>query len=247
LLEERIAERLAAKKTKKVPWLTSRDVTGTKKLKGAAGQPSLQEEETGGDSPAGQVANAVEAPVVPSLSSEENAAVHSDAVVEEDIVRAPSSEEATEEQGSISHGSSATPLAMVEDLSGAEDASVHDKPVDEAREKEVDDGKESKVSAEVPSIASRKRRRNAASGTEKKRRKLEVEIPLINLDVDEGVDELKRAARGEEEKDDALAVEGAMRVLFGGERPMKEQATRLLGKIMKVLRAEVVEVEEEEE
>jgi len=42
-------------------------------------------------------------------------------------------------------------------------------------------------------------------------------------------------------------VEGAIRVLFGGERPGKEHATRLLGKIMKVLKAEVVEVEEEEE
>ena len=38
LLEKRIAERLAAKQTKKVPLLTSRDVTGKdiKKLKSAA-------------------------------------------------------------------------------------------------------------------------------------------------------------------------------------------------------------------
>jgi len=38
-----------------------------------------------------------------------------------------------------------------------------------------------------------------------------------------------------------------MRVLFGGERSGKEHATRLLGNIMKVLKAEVVEVEEAEE
>jgi len=38
-----------------------------------------------------------------------------------------------------------------------------------------------------------------------------------------------------------------MRVMFGGERPGKECATRLLRKIMRVLRAKVVEVEEKEE
>ena len=45
----------------------------------------------------------------------------------------------------------------------------------------------------------------------------------------------------------ALAVEGAISVLFGEGRPAKEHVTRLLGKIMKVLKTEVVEIEEEEE
>jgi len=103
------------------------------------------------------------------------------------------------------------------------------------------------VNAAVFPITTRKRRRDAASETEGKRRRYGVGIPDINLDVDKGVEELKREARGEEEKDDAFAVEGAMRVLFGGERPGKRHATRLLGKIMKVLKVEVVEVEEEEE
>ena len=50
----------------------------------------------------------VETPVVPSTSSGETAA-RSDRVVEEDIVKiTPGSEEATEKQGSISHGSCAT-------------------------------------------------------------------------------------------------------------------------------------------
>jgi len=67
------------------------------------------------------------------------------------------------------------------------------------------------------------------------------------LDVNEEVEELKQAARSKEEKDNELAAEKAMRVLFAGERSGKEHATRLLGKIMKVLRALVVEVEKEEE
>ena len=60
------------------------------------------------------------------------------------------------------------------------------------------------------------------------------------------MEEHKREAQGEEEKDEALAVEEAVKALFGREQPCKEQATRLLGKMMKVLKAEVVEVEEEE-
>jgi len=103
------------------------------------------------------------------------------------------------------------------------------------------------VNAAVSPITPRIRRRDAASENEGKRRRYGVGIPVINLDVDEGVEELKREAPGEEENDEALGVDGAMRVLFGGERPGKEHATRLLGKIMQVLKAEVVEVEEEEE
>jgi len=260
LLEKRIAERLAAKKTKKVPWLTSRDVTGKdiKKLKSAAGKQTSKEEGSGRVGPAGQVTNvetqtasqtAVETPVVPSSSSEDGeTAARSDDVVEENIVRGtPGSEEATEEQGSISHGSSTTPSAIAKDLSGPEDASALEESVEKNKEKEVGDGEEGEVNAAVSRITLRKRRRDAVSETEGKRRRYGVGIPVINLDIDEGVEELKREARGEEEKDDALAVEGAMRVLFRGERPGKEHATRLLEKIMKVLKAEVVEVEEEEE
>jgi len=60
--------------------------------------------------------------------------------------------------------------------------------------------------------------------------------------VDERIEKLKREARGEEEKDNALAVEGAVRVLFGRERPDRATAKRLLEKMLRVLK----EVEEEE-
>ena len=71
-------------------------------------------------------------------------------------------------------------------------------------------------------------------------------ISVVNLDLEEGVEELKREAHGEEEKDDALEVEGAVRVLFGGERPDKSTVKRLLKKIMQVLWAEVMEEEEDD-
>jgi len=119
--------------------------------------------------------------------------------------------------------------------------------VNRSKEEEVADGEKSKEDAAVSPTTPRKRRRGAANEVDAKRRKYGVDIPVINLDVDEEVEELKRAPRGEEEKDDVLAVEGAMRVLFVGERLGKEHTTKLLQKIMKVLKAEVVEVEEEEE
>jgi len=57
---------------------------------------------------------------------------------------------------------------------------------------------------------------------------------------------LKWEAHVEKEKDDALAVEGAVWVLFGVERPNKSTTKWLLKKMMKVLRAEVVEEEEDD-
>jgi len=88
----------------------------------------------------------------------------------------------------------------------------------------------------VVSKPSRKRRRQAADEIEEEEHRRKI------LDVDERIEELKREARGEEEKDDALAVEGAVRVLFGGERPDRATAKRLLEKMLRVLK----EVEEEE-
>jgi len=223
LLEKRIAERLAAKMTKKVPWLTSTDVTGKdiKKRKSAAGKQTSEEEGSGRVGPASQVTKvetqtasqtAVETPVVPSSASRETAA-RSDAVVEEDIVRVtPGSEEATEKQGSIFYGSSATPSAIAEDLSRPEDGSALEESVEETKQNQVGDGEEGKWNAAVSPITPRKRRRDAASENEGKRRRYGVGIPVINLDIDEGVEELKREAWGEEEKDNALAVEGAMKV-----------------------------------
>jgi len=260
LLEKRIAERLAAKKTKKVSWLTSRDVTGKdiKKLEEAAGRQTYKEEGSGRVGPAGQVTNmeaqtasqtAVDTPWVPSSSLEDGeTAARADDVVEENMVGVtPGSEEATEEQGSISLGSSITPLGLVNNLKRSEDPSGSEKGMNGSNEEEVANGEESKEDAVVSPTTPRKRRRGAANEVQSKRRKYGRDIPVINLDVDEEVVELKRAAQGEEEKDDALAVEGAIRVLFGGESPRKEHTTRLLWKIMKVLKAEVLEVEEEEQ
>jgi len=56
--------------------------------------------------------------------------------------------------------------------------------VEETKEKEVGDGEEGEVNAAVSPITPRKRRRDAASETEGKRRRYRVGIPAINLDVD---------------------------------------------------------------
>jgi len=147
-------------------------------------------------------------------------------------------------QGSIPRESSAIPSEKTEDLSGSGAGAGSEESVGGGKgEEEVAAGKEGKVEAVVPTL--RKHKSRAANEIEDKRRKYGVDIPVINLDVDEGVEELKREAYGEGEKDDALAVEDAVRMLFWGEKPDKETTTRLLEKVMKVMKAEVVEIEEE--
>ena len=148
------------------------------------------------------------------------------------------------EQGPIPHECSAVPLGIGEDGFGARADLTSGTVMEDASSERVDDGRARKAEAGVAE-PSRKRRRLAADGvSEEKRRRLGVAISVINLDLEEGVEELKREAHGEEEKDDALAVEGAVRVLFGRERPNKRTTKQLIKKMMKVLQAEVVEEEE---
>jgi len=98
ILQDRIRQWLAAKKTKKVPWLMARDISPRNKEKRVAGQ---QEEEEAEREPAGQVDQ-------PSTASESTA---------EGIQS--SEAEAVEEQGPMSHESSAVPPGIAEDGSGA--------------------------------------------------------------------------------------------------------------------------------
>jgi len=86
----------------------------------------------------------------------------------------------------------------------------------------------------------RKRRRQSEGG---KRKRYRIGIPVINLDVEEGVDELKRKAQEEEEKDDALAVEGVLRILTAGEG--RQDTGILRRRLEKLLRASKAEIEEE--
>jgi len=69
---------------------------------------------------------------------------------------------------------------MAEDLSGPEDASALEESVEETKEKEVANGEEGEVNATLNSITPRKRRRDAMSETEGKRRRYGVGIPVIN-------------------------------------------------------------------
>jgi len=63
--------------------------------------------------------------------------------------------------------------------------------------------------------ASGRKRRRQSEG--RKRKRYRIGILMINLDMEERVDKLKQKAQGEEEKDDALVVEGALRILTTGE------------------------------
>jgi len=203
----------------------ARDISPRNKEKPVAGQ---QEEEEVENEPAGQVDQ-------PSTASGSTA---------EGIQS--SEAEAVEEQGPIPHESFAVPSGIAEDRYGVRANLESGAVMKDAGGERVDDGRVKEVEAEVAELLRKRRRLAADRVSEKKRSKLGVAISVVNLDLEEEVEELKREAHGEEEKDDALAVEEAVRVLFGRERPDKSTTKRLLKKMMKVLRAEVVEEKEDD-
>ncbi|KAF8432285.1 hypothetical protein BGX38DRAFT_1146449 [Terfezia claveryi] len=238
ILETSVQERLAAKKIKKVAWLTSRDIvdkaiSDRRKARGKKALAGSELETQVGESSAGRTQNpAGRAPLDPPtlLSSSQNssssiteaAAQPPNMDLENIDKELPGSEVVVEPQGSIPHESSASLPKEAKAESGAEPRLSEEVRMDKGKGREVDAG-------EVKDA-------EAAPNPRK-------HIPVINLDMEEGVEELKREALGEEEKDEALAVEQAVRVLFQGmARPDKETARRMLRKMMKVMKAKVVEV-----
>ncbi|KAF8426529.1 hypothetical protein BGX38DRAFT_1278928 [Terfezia claveryi] len=263
ILEARVKERLAAKKTKKVAWLTSRDIAdraiserrkarGKKAVAGSQPETDVGENSAGritpvGENSAGRITLTLLSPSQLSSSSVSEAAAQDPNVDLENIDKElPGSEPVVETQRSIPHGSSASPPKEAEAESGAEPRLSEEVRMDKGKGRAVDAG-EAKEAEAAPKTRKRKRAANEVEkSTVEKRRKYGLEIPIINLDVEEGVEELKREALDEEEKDEALAVEEAVKVLFRGNGwPDKETAGRMLRKMMKVMKAEVVEVDDD--
>ncbi|KAF8451432.1 hypothetical protein BGX38DRAFT_1269456 [Terfezia claveryi] len=264
ILEARVKERLAAKKTKKVAWLTSRDIAdraiserrkarGKKAVAGSQPETDVGENSVGritlvGENSAGRItlvgenstgriqSPAGRAPIdtqtllspsqLSSSSVSEAAAQDQNVDLENIDKELPGSEPVVETQRSIPHGSSASPPKEAEAESGAEPRLSEEVRMDKGKGRAVDAG-EAKEAEAAPKTRKCKR---AANEVEKK----------------EGVEELKHEALDEEEKDEALAVEEAVKVLFRGKgRPDKETAGRMLRKMMKVMKAEVVEVDDD--
>ncbi|KAF8436423.1 hypothetical protein BGX38DRAFT_1145387 [Terfezia claveryi] len=151
-----------------------------------------------------------------------------------------------EMQRSIPHGSFASLPKEAKAESGAEPRLSEEVRMDKGKGRVVD-AAEAKEAEAASKTRKRKRATNEVKkSTMEKRRKYRLEIPIINLNVEEGVEELKREALDEEEKDEALAVEEAVKVLFRGKgQPDKETAGRMLRKMMKIIKAEVVEVDDD--
>ncbi|KAF8415940.1 hypothetical protein EV426DRAFT_709982 [Tirmania nivea] len=151
----------------------------------------------------------------------------------------PNFDAVVDEHRSISYESS--PPSIEPQTESAQDSiPSSDENVKGSKSQKVASGKAKEVEVVTPRKCNKR-----ADQRISKRKKFGVEIPIINLDMEAGVEELKREALGVEEQEDALAVEEAMKVLFWGQgRPGKELATRMLEKMMKVMRAEVVEIED---
>ncbi|RPB18286.1 hypothetical protein L211DRAFT_854263 [Terfezia boudieri ATCC MYA-4762] len=265
ILDNRIQQRLAAKKTKKVLWLTSRNIADTaissrRKARGKKAVAKPQPESQILEGSAGQIPQAesqilegsagqipTNTTILPSSSPSSSitvteAAVHTPNVDHENTDKQlPGSEAVLETQRSIPDESSAPAWKEVEAEACAEPKLSTEAVMDKGKGREVDPG-EPKHTVAAPNP----RKRKSAPNEVQKRRKYRVQIPVINLDVEEGIEELKREALGEEDKDEALAVENTVKMLFRGEgRQHKETARRLLEKVMRVMKAEVVEVEED--
>ncbi|KAF8441933.1 hypothetical protein BGX38DRAFT_1272512 [Terfezia claveryi] len=254
ILEARVKERLAAKKTKKVAWLTSRNIAdraiserrkarGKKAVAGSQPETDIGENSAGritpvrensagritlvGENSAGRIQSpagwapidtqTLLSPSQLSSSSVSEAAAQDPNVDLENIDKElPGSEPVVETKRSIPHGSFISPPKEAEAESGAEPRLSEEVRMDKGKGRAVDAG-EVKEAEAAPKTRKRKRAANEVEkSTVEKRRKYGLEIPIINLDVEEGVEELKREVLDEEEKDEALAVEEAVKVLFGG-------------------------------
>ncbi|KAF8442577.1 hypothetical protein BGX38DRAFT_1272269 [Terfezia claveryi] len=170
ILETSVQEQLAAKKTKKVAWLTSHDIVN----KAISDRCKVRRKKA--------LAAAAQPPNV-DLKNIDKELPGSEAVVE--------------------------PQGLSKEVR-----------IDKGKGREVDAGE-----AKDTEAASNPRKHKRATNEIEKRRKYQVDISVINLDIEEGVEELKREALGEEEKDEALVVEQAVRVLFQGMAwPDKETA-----------------------
>ncbi|KAF8453346.1 hypothetical protein BGX38DRAFT_1268730 [Terfezia claveryi] len=76
-------------------------------------------------------------------------------------------------------------------------------------------------------------------------RKFQIHILVINLDIDEAVEEMKRGLVEDEDKDDIIAVEQAIKGLINREgKPSIEIIKRRLQKLMDMIKAEIREVED---
>jgi len=170
ILQDRIKQQLAAKKTRKVTWLMARDISAMYKEKPVAGQQEGEEAERG---PAGVEEGE------PSSIAAESTASESTAEGTQSLEA-----EAVERHGSIPHESSAVPARIAEDGSGAGADLASGAVMEDAGVERVDDGRAKEVEAGVAEL-SPKRRRLAADGvSEEKRRKLGVAISVVNLNLE---------------------------------------------------------------
>jgi len=224
LMENNIAERLAVRRAKKYKWLTVRDITEKavverKRLRGrkANNNEVVEEAETPtSKSPSPQPSN--------QPSNEPNS----------DLAGIPPNLEAGQEPESTLSLNSTAPQPLLNQLVKAEPSN----PKDEELGQDKHLGKVG--NAENVETSSRKSRTPSEGGRRKKR--FRIDIPVINLDVEERVDKLKRKAKGEGEKNDALAVGEALRSLTVGEGASdKEVLRRRLEMLLGVSRAEIVE------
>ena len=227
--EARIKERIDSLRTKKKEYLMIRDFVSVsvagKKGKGKAipgPAPRLAEElpqEIDEVTPAGQV-NQIE---------ERNDEVDNQGSIGDQNTQLAQDEPPVEkpsEKAGTSKGPSSSPNTLDStghngsELMGSEvgaaegsGGTVDDAPQgDNLEEEEEEEAPRPKKKA-----SKRKAPETEPEQPEMKKRRVEIGIPVINLDIEEGIEELKAKAHDDEAKDNALAVEAGLRGLLGGQ------------------------------
>jgi len=136
ILQDRIQQRLAVKKTRKVTWLMARDISTTYKEKPVVGQQEEEEAECG---PTGQVEGEPSLATAPPSTASERTAEGTQS----------SEAEAVGGHGPIPHESSAVPPRIAEDGSGAGADLASGAVIEDAGSERVDDGRAKEVEAGV--------------------------------------------------------------------------------------------------
>jgi hypothetical protein len=232
-LKDQIQKRRARPRTRKVTWLTSADLVPEGKLpkwKRAKRIVQVEEESEHSDSldEDPTISGAMQAPVVSGAIQEQSP----------NSTEAPLQEDGHDEESTPRLSPSSLAL-IIQDPPPPTNPYPSNPVISGAMQAPVISG-----STRDTALERRKRRRPENDERDGKRRKLEIDIPVINLDVDDRIDFITKKAEEDEDLDkldDLKLAQAALHKLAGGERIDNELWKWRLKVIHEILMAELVD------
>ena len=267
-LQEKIVQRRAAKRTKKCPYLMARDLATPvlvekrrlrrrKRTPASPEEPEEQEEqeeepeeqEEQEEEPEEQEEEEEEQQPEKETGGGDPAQEEEDNQdeEEEDIdVEEQEDEQAGKQAEEVGKGKekAVSGKGQAEELGKGKGKAVSGK----AQAEEQGKGKEKVVGGKGPRPETGLRKRKADAITKDGSPKFGVSIQAINLDINQGIAELRTEARDEEEIEDVVRVREAIRGLLGNNEWVGNQVLeRRVQMLLRAMMMEVVEIEDEED